>query len=70
MEGWKRYYERMALVEMKFNRLLVYPGIPFHGHWQEPGAFRDTWRLNQLFFFADAQLHPPYHQISAGNPLL
>ncbi|AKS41370.1 DUF6445 family protein [Wenzhouxiangella marina] len=53
LDQWEEHWQRIATVEMKFNRLLLYPGLQFHGHWHVPGSFTEHWRLNQTFFFDD-----------------
>ena len=63
LERWERYWQCLDIVEMRFNRLLIYPGVLFHGHWQEPNTFRDCWRVNQLMFFDQVAFHPYYHQL-------
>lgn len=55
LDGWEQHWERIASVDMKFNRLLLYPGLQFHGHWHVPGSFVEHWRINQTFFFDDPQ---------------
>ncbi len=64
LEQWQRWWERVEMVEMRYNRMLVYPGILFHGHWQEHNAFKDVWRVNQLMFFDEVEFHPYYKGIS------
>jgi len=53
LDHWQTHWERIAQVEMQFNRLLIYPGLQFHGHWHAPGSFIEHWRVNQTFFFDD-----------------
>lgn len=48
---WFPTWEPTHLVEMKFNRLLMWPGVAFHGAWHEHNSFKDTWRINQVVFF-------------------
>jgi hypothetical protein len=51
LDHWADHWERVATVDMRFNRLLVYPGLMFHGHWHLPGSFVEHWRVNQALFF-------------------
>ena len=44
------YWERLHLVPMRFNRLLVFPSNLWHGAWHPPGAFRQYPRINQVVF--------------------
>jgi hypothetical protein len=41
-------WELLELVEMRFNRLLIYDGRIPHSMWVDPDAFRETDRLCQL----------------------
>lgn len=41
-------WELLDLVEMRFNRLLIYDGRTPHGMWVDAGSFHDTDRLCQL----------------------
>jgi hypothetical protein len=64
LDGWEQYWERVATVEMRFNRLLIYPGVLFHGHWHAPGSFVDCWRVNQAMFFEEPAFGAAYSGIS------
>lgn len=44
------HWERVHLVPMRFNRLLVFPSHLWHAAWHPPGAFRDYPRVNQAIF--------------------
>lgn len=44
------YWERMHMVPMRFNRLLIFPSNLWHGAWHPVGAFRDYPRINQVVF--------------------
>ena len=46
----EKYWQRFHLIEMKFNRLAIFPSQVFHGAWHEPGWFKTYPRLNQVFF--------------------
>jgi hypothetical protein len=48
---WQEAWEVAQLVEMRFNRLLIWPGVAFHGAWHKHNSFKDTWRINQVFFW-------------------
>jgi hypothetical protein len=45
---WECIYE----IEMKWNRLVIYPAYIFHAPWIEPdmGFEGDRWRINQVIF--------------------
>ncbi len=45
-----KYWERFHLIEMKFNRLVIFPSQLFHGAWHESNWFKSYPRLNQVFF--------------------
>lgn len=47
---FEKYWKQFHLVEMKFNRLAIFPSQVFHGAWHEPGWFKTYPRLNQVFF--------------------
>lgn len=47
---WQNNWEQTLMVEMKFNRMVIWPGIAFHGAWHEPNSFKDFWRINQVIF--------------------
>ena len=53
MENYEKHWEVLGVIPMKYNRLLVYPGIMFHGAWHEPNAFKDYFRINQAMFLND-----------------
>ncbi len=46
----EKYWERFHLVEMKFNRLVIFPSQVFHGAWHESNWFKEYPRINQVFF--------------------
>ena len=53
MQDYENYWDLLGIIPMKYNRLLVYPGIFFHGAWHEDDAFRDCYRINQAMFLKD-----------------
>lgn len=58
LEHWSEHWKLLDAVEMRFNRLLIYPGMLFHGHWHVPGSFREHWRINQALFFDQLSFDP------------
>ena len=50
-QSYAKDWDIIDVVEAKFNRLLIYPGIYFHGAWHEHNAFKDYFRVNQVMFF-------------------
>ncbi|MEQ8195395.1 MAG: DUF6445 family protein [Rhodospirillales bacterium] len=48
---YRDHWDVIDVVPAKFNRLLIYPGIYFHGAWHEQNAFKDYYRVNQVMFF-------------------
>lgn len=53
MQDYENYWDLLGIIPMKYNRLLVYPGIFFHGAWHEDDAFKDCYRINQAMFLKD-----------------
>jgi hypothetical protein len=46
----EKYWEKFHLIEMKFNRMTIFPSEVFHGAWHEPTWFKKHPRINQVFF--------------------
>ena len=53
MENFDQYWEVLGIIPMVYNRLLVYPGVMFHGAWHERNSFRNHYRINQAMFIGD-----------------
>ena len=54
-QSYAKDWELIEVVEAKYNRLLIYPGIYFHGAWHEHNAFKEHFRVNQVMFFENVQ---------------
>ncbi len=54
-QAYSTEWELIDVVPAKFNRLLIYPGIYFHGAWHEHNAFKDHFRVNQVLFFDEVK---------------
>ena len=59
-EIYEEYWERLDMLPMQFNQLVIYPGVFFHGAWHEQNAFKDYFRVNQVMFFDDVVFDPNY----------
>lgn len=46
----QKYWHKFHLIEMKFNRLIIFPSKVFHGAWHESNWFKNYPRINQVFF--------------------
>jgi hypothetical protein len=68
MENYEKYWEVLGVVPMKFNRMLVYPGVFFHGAWHEQNAFSDCYRINQVMFIGDVTYDSDYWTDSSESP--
>jgi len=55
LENWTKWWDLEYLAEMRFNRLLVYPGAIFHAAFFEGTPFTKVPRLNHMMFFSDVQ---------------
>ena len=53
MENFDEYWEVLGIIPMVYNRLLVYPGVMFHGAWHEQNSFKNHYRINQAMFIGD-----------------
>ena len=53
MENFDKYWEVLGVVPMVYNRLLVYPGVMFHGAWHLHNSFKNHFRINQAMFIDD-----------------
>ena len=60
MENYDEYWEVIGIVPMVYNRLLVYPGVMFHGAWHEHNSFKDCFRINQAMFIGDVSYDMDY----------
>jgi len=58
--NYQKYWDVIDVVPMKFNRLLIYPGVFFHGAWHEHNAFKDFYRVNQVMFFDEVRYDPAH----------
>lgn len=57
--GGEATWQRIERIEMRFNRLILFPGFLFHGPILEPGWFgpeRHRQRLSQNLFFPGARV--------------
>jgi hypothetical protein len=55
LENWTKWWDLEYLAEMRFNRLLIYPGAIFHAAFFEGAPFTKVPRLNHMMFFSDVQ---------------
>lgn len=46
-----QFWEKLFLIEMKPNRLVIFDGRMFHSQHILPEQYRDTFRINQIMYF-------------------
>jgi Family of unknown function (DUF6445) len=63
--NWQEYWELERVLEMKYNRVAIYPGYFFHGAYHVGNAFRHYPRMTQTCFIdcVDVPNEKNYHKL-------
>ncbi|WP_294332974.1 DUF6445 family protein [uncultured Sphingomonas sp.] len=66
---WQEHWELAYLLEMKFNRLVLYPGYMYHGAYHVDNAFRQYPRITQTCFIDCTEVPNQQRFLLGGDAL-
>ena len=58
LDNWRKYWQRVYLAEMQYNRLIMYNGPIFHGAYHTESHFKQYPRINHMMFFDQVSFNP------------